>query len=317
MAFLTPLASLVALAVVVPLVANVVLERRAGRVAAHLGLASAPLRTRIGLPVAITLIAALLGVAAAQPVISQTTRLLARTDAEAYVLFDTSRSMLAKNAYTSPSRLSRAKTIALELFPRLGDVPIGIASLTDRVVPHLFPTVDRQVFAATLRDSIGIQRPPPLGSESVATDYGTLGDIVTDNFYKPQTKKRLLIIFSDGESRLFDYAGLHRALHEANIHVLLVHEWSPQDRIFLGPGTTDPGYRPDPKGNVYARRLAEAGDGSVVRPDASAVEAAANDFLGRGRTVSLREQRTRKALAPFVALAALLPLGFVILRRNV
>jgi hypothetical protein len=40
-------------------------------------------------------------------------------------------------------------------------------------------------------------------------------------------------------------------------------------------------------------------------------------FLGTGPHTTIREQRTRISLGPFVALMALLPLGFVLLRRNV
>jgi hypothetical protein len=40
-------------------------------------------------------------------------------------------------------------------------------------------------------------------------------------------------------------------------------------------------------------------------------------LVGTGPHTSIREQRTRVSLGPYVALLALLPLGFVLLRRNV
>jgi hypothetical protein len=40
-------------------------------------------------------------------------------------------------------------------------------------------------------------------------------------------------------------------------------------------------------------------------------------FVGTGPHTTLREQHTRISLGPYVALMALLPLGFVLLRRNV
>jgi len=40
-------------------------------------------------------------------------------------------------------------------------------------------------------------------------------------------------------------------------------------------------------------------------------------LLGSGPHTEVREQRTRVSLGPYVALMALLPLGFVLLRRNV
>ena len=95
MVFLTPLAGLVAILVLVPLAAYGLLERRARRVSRNLRLTPPALRTRLGVPVAITAVAALLGVAAAQPVVSGTRTRVGRDDAEVYFLFDTSRSMLA------------------------------------------------------------------------------------------------------------------------------------------------------------------------------------------------------------------------------
>src|SRR5947208_7458571 len=163
MTFLSPLASLIAIAVLVPLGAHAILERRARRIAGKLGLALPPMRSRFGVALAIAAAAALLGAAAAQPVISSTRTRLGRSDAESYFLFDTSRSMLARRDFGSPTRLARAKRLALHLRQSLGDIPVGIASLTDRVLPHLFPTLDAQVFSTTLRDSVGIERPPPEG----------------------------------------------------------------------------------------------------------------------------------------------------------
>jgi hypothetical protein len=51
--------------------------------------------------------------------------------------------------------------------------------------------------------------------------------------------------------------------------------------------------------------------------DTGALVSAARGILGTGPATKLREQRTRVSLAPFVALSALVPLGFVFLRRNV
>ena len=180
MALLTPLASLVAVAVLVPLAAYALLERRARRVSRNLRLTPPPLRSRLGVPVAITAVAAFVGVAAAQPVVSGTRTRVGRGDAEVYFLFDASRSMLAKRSFGSPDRLARAKQLALGLRQSIGDVPVGIASLTDRTLPHLFPTLDAQVFVTTLRDSIAIERPPPAGTEDLATDFNSLGNIAAN-----------------------------------------------------------------------------------------------------------------------------------------
>ena len=316
MAFLSPLASLVALAVVVPLAAYTLLELRARRVSAHLRLEPPPLRTRLGVPGAIAVVAGLLGIAAAQPVISGTRTRVGRSDAEVYVLFDTSRSMLAKKSRGSSDRLERSKRLALHLRQSLGDVPFGIASLTDRMLPHLFPTLDGDVFSSTLRDAIGIERPPPSGTEPLATDYNSLADAATNDYYKPKVRRRQLVIFSDGESRFFDEVVLGRMLKQGRVRVLFVQVWDPREEIFLKGNRPDPGYRPDPQAPQSAKRVTNAGSGGLIGEDERALVSKAKAFVGSGPETKLREQRTRVSLGPYVALAALLPLGFVLMRRN-
>lgn len=316
MAFLSPLGALIALAVVAPLAAHGLLELRARRVARNLTLALPPVRSRLGVPVAITGVAVLLALAAAQPVISGTKTRLGRADAEVYVLFDTSRSMLARRNSESPTRLTRAKRLAQDLRLALSDVPVGIASLTDRMLPHLFPTLDSQVFASTVKDAIGIEHPPPVGAGPVATDFNSIANIATNNYFRPGIAKRLLVVFSDGESRTFDDLVLTNALRRGHVRILFVHLWDSREQVFLLRNAADPGYRPDAESAREAERVATAGQGEVVGEDGNALRAGAKEIIGTGPATRLREQRTRVSLAPFVALAALLPLSFVFLRRN-
>jgi hypothetical protein len=316
MTFLSPLGALVALAVVLPLGAYALLELRSRRVSERLCLTLPPLRSRIGIPAALAVVAAFLGIAAAQPVISGTHSHTGRSDAQVYVLFDVSRSMLARSGARAPDRLQRAKTLALKLRHGLSDVPFGVASLTDRVLPHLFPTLDPNVYESVIRDAIGIQRPPPSGTEDLATDYSTLGDTGTNNFYGAGVAKRVLVIFSDGESKYFDDALLKKDFQKGNVHVLFVHLWGADEKIYLSRNNVDPGYRPDPQSNQAAGRIAAAGSGAVLGEDSGALVSRAKRLVGSGPHTTIREQRTRVSLGPYVALMALLPLGFVLLRRN-
>jgi len=261
MTFLTPLAALVVLVVVVPLAAYALLELRARRVSRVLKLTPPSFRSRPGIPLAIVAVAALLAFAAAQPVVAGTQKRVGRSDAEVIFMFDSSRSMLAKQSFGSPTRLARAKDLALHLRQSLADVPVGIASLTDRALPDLFPTLDAQVFASTLEDSIGIERPPPSGTEKLATDFGEFGSIGANNYFKPDVSKRLLVIFSDGESRSFDANKLAGKLRAGHVRVLFVHLWDPRERIFLISKADDPGYRPDPASQREAAQVGAAGDG--------------------------------------------------------
>ena len=240
-----------------------------------------------------------------------------RSDAQVYVLFDVSRSMLARSSAGAPDRLQRAKQLALRLRHGVPDVPFGVVSLTDRVLPHLFPTLDPNVYESVVRDAIGIERPPPSGTQDLATDYSSLGDVGTNNFYGAGAAKRVLVIFSDGESKYFDDALLKKDFDKGNVHVLFVHLWGPDEKIYLGRNNVDPGYRPDPQSNQAVQRIAASGGGEVLGEDPGALVSRTKGFLGTGPQTSIREQRTRVSLGPYVALMALLPLGFVLLRRNV
>ncbi|MFL5982915.1 MAG: hypothetical protein ACJ74D_13270 [Gaiellaceae bacterium] len=316
MEFLTPLAALVAVAVVVPLAAHALLELRARRVAERLGLEPPPLRSRLGVPGAIAVVAAFLGIAAAQPVVSGTRTHTGRADAQVYLLFDVSRSMLARESLDAPTRLERAKQLASTLRGAVPDIPVGIASLTDRALPHLFPTLESDVFSSTLEDAIGIERPPPAGTGDLTTDYNSLGTTGANNYFRPSVRKRLVVIFSDGESRFFDDQQLHKDFEQGRVRVLFVHLWEASEKIYLPGGKVDAGYRPDPQAAASAERVAAAGSGEVLGGDSGALIGSVKSFVGSGPQTKVREQRTRVSLGPYVALAALLPLGFVLLRRN-
>src|SRR5438105_10229239 len=95
LAFLSPLAVLVAVGVALPLAALVVGELRARRARALLGLAPPSLAGRVAPVLALALLATLVGIAATQPVIRTVRAQRVRTDAQAVFVVDTSRSMLA------------------------------------------------------------------------------------------------------------------------------------------------------------------------------------------------------------------------------
>ena len=76
----------------------------------------------------LTPLAGLFALAAMQPVLELGRERAEREDAELYVVFDTSRSMLAAAAPGEPNRLARAEELALRLRARIPLVPVGIAS---------------------------------------------------------------------------------------------------------------------------------------------------------------------------------------------
>ncbi len=166
-------------------------RRRAAQVRRTLRLEQPARRPWGLLAVCLAAVPVLVGVAAAQPVITSARTVPQRSDAEVFIVLDTSRSMLASAASGEPARFERAREEALALQAELPGVPVGIASLTDRVLPHLFPTVDQRVFRETMREAVGIERPPP--STSFGTNVTTLdalGAVPTLNFFTPRAKRR-------------------------------------------------------------------------------------------------------------------------------
>jgi hypothetical protein len=259
----------------------------------------------------------LVGVAAAQPVVTSARTVPQRSDAEVFVVLDTSRSMLASDGSGEPTRYERARDEAIELQRRLGDVPVGLASFTDRVLPHLFPTVDERVFRDTVMNSMGIERPPP--STSFGTNVTTLdalGVVPTLNFFTPSVKRRALVVFTDGESQPISGVLSSDFARKPVVHVTFVRVGDVHERIYTS-GVAEAGYKPDPASSATLTAAAGAVHGRIVAEgDVGEVAAGVRQALGAGPTVDRRIEGSRRALMPLVALLAVFPLGFVLLRRN-
>jgi hypothetical protein len=312
--FLTPWAALVAIVVVVPLAALAAAlwrERQARRL---LRLDDPPRGRLPRAAVAVVSAAALLGIAAAQPAIRSTTELPVRTDAETIYVFDTSRSMLAAATRRSPTRLERARTAAIRLRRELAGVPSGVATLTDRVLPDLLPDGRVDVFEQTVGGAVRVDNPPPQTEAPIATSLGALAALGTQNFFSPSARHRLLVVFTDGESRAYDLQATARALRRApGAKTLFVHVWSPGEAVFGPDGRPENGYHADASSRAALTALAEATGGTVVGEGSiGRAGRLARTALGAGpsRQEGLTE-RTR-TLAPWVALASLLPLGLAL-----
>ena len=319
LSFLTPPGGFVALAVVLPLVGALVAERRSKAARRTLGLSAPPLRSHVALAFTALSFFALVGLAATQPVLRLERPVSARPDAEAFFLFDISRSMLAARAADAPSRFARAVDLAVRLRASLPDVPVGVASLTDRSLPHLFPTVDQEAHALVVRRALGIERPPPRDRSVHATDFRSIEALADENYFGPQSVHRLVVLWTDGESRPFDAAALVRKLERHGVALVVVRVWHPDERVFGKDGRPEPAYRPDPESLVELARLARAG-GSVrvfSENDVDAAARAGRRFLGRGPLVEAGTAEPRVPLAPYVALAAALPLAAQLARAGV
>jgi hypothetical protein len=317
LSFLSPEAGLVALVVLVPLAALVVVARRARDLRSLLGLQGRGAALRVGV-FALVSVGVLVGLAAAQPVWAQTRTQPVRTDAEMYFVFDTSRSMLASSGPSGRIRLDRAKDEALDLRQRFPEVPAGVASITDRPLPHLFPSPDEQSFRATVERAVAVEQPPPISFfRTKSSTLATLSAVATRGFYAPSTRRRVLVVLTDGESRPFDAAALGIVLRRGTgIKPLFVHVWQKGELVYTN-GAPEPNYRPDPSSSAFlAHTASAAGGASFDEHDLSAAAAAIRRDLGSGPTRAAQASRAELALGPYVLLASALPLLFLLVRRE-
>ena len=255
---------MLALVVVVPLVALALVVRRAARTRRVLTLTPRSGR-RLILPVtAMVLTALLLGLAAAQPVLARETRLHVRTDAEVFVALDVSRSMLARRTQNGPTRLDRARGLALHLRSELPGIRVGVASITDRILPHLFPTADDDVFRTTLYRSVDIEQPPPRSQYAInATSFDTLTDVATRRFFSPTAKRRVLVVLTDGESVPITAARIGRVFaRRPAIKTVFVQVWDPKEHVY-GTSGPEPQYHTDATSRAILEALAVATGGAV------------------------------------------------------
>jgi hypothetical protein len=310
---LTPYAALVGLLGALPLAAWAGGRRRGARVARALGLpASVPGDWVV--PAALVLVSALVALAAAQPVHARTQSRAVRTDAQALYVLDTSPSMLAAAGPGAQDRLEQARRIVLAMQAATPEIPAGVASFTDRVLPDLFPSADAAAFASTVTAAIKVNEPPPRDTHVKATSFAALGDAVHSGFFAPGASRRVMVVVSDGESRTFDAQALARAFasHPAT-SLVAIRVGTSRDRIWRG-SSANPGYTPDPGA---ARSLsALTGATGTLAPDAAAGARAVRAAVGEGRATRQGTTSGRTALAPYVLAFALLPLAGLLLVRN-
>jgi hypothetical protein len=315
--FLTPVAGLVALLVAVPLAALLLTERRVSEVRRALRLPK-PGASRPVAAIALVVLAALLGLGAAQPAVDTTKDRLARADAEVFVVIDTSRSMAAASRPGAETRFQRAQDAAVYLRSQLPEIPVGLASLTDRALPHLLPTVSRTAFETTVERTMGVDRPPPLQRENlVASTFDALRALPTRNFFAPHATTRLVVYLTDGESRVFNPRRIRAAYRDDGTGLLVVRFWRKGERVFRRDGSPEYDGPLEQHSARGAETLARAGGGRPFDEDElDDVAAAAQRFVGEGEARPLGEDVTRTTLAPYLFLGAFVPLGFLLWRRN-
>ena len=314
MAFLTPIAALLALAALLPLGAWAAGRRRAGTVRRALGLAPPPAARSWRAP-AIAGALALLGLAAAQPALTHTSHVRERSDVQALFVIDTSRSMAASATPRSPIRLERAVATAVRMRAAIPDVAAGIATLTDRVLPDLLPVPDVAGFDAVAARAVAIEAPPPSGTSVRATTYTALDQIASGNYFDPHASRRLVVLLSDGESNPIDAGSIAQALSPARgYRFVAVRFWHPNDAVYDTDGKPETAYRPDPLGRIVMDGLAGALGGRAF--EESGVGAATSYLRGLAGSGPTTPSRTlavsRHPLAPYPAALALVLLALAL-----
>jgi hypothetical protein len=315
--FLSPHAALVGLVLLVPLTALVLRDRRDGRVRKTLGLAAPGRRSHVVVVGAWVVVFGLLAAAAAQPVVRIESTVATRTDAQAFFVFDITRSMLASRGVDSPQRIDRAIETALDVRRGLADLPVGVGSLTNRPLPQLFPTADQDAFQLVVRRSIGVNRPPGTkrGLFGLSTDFTALEAFATDNYFTPDAVRRLVVLFTDGESRAFAPRDLVQKLQKGGVDLIVVRFWNRDERIWQANGRPEPEYRPSSFTLPAVDDLAALTTGGRVfqEDETAAIVAAAQGYVGRGPTVPVAAPGHTVSLAPYAVLAACIPLAFLLL----
>jgi hypothetical protein len=345
LSFLTPEALLLCGAALIPVGVLVMIARRQQRVARALRLG--PESPRWAVPAAALTAGACmaLGVAAAQPVLWTTTTRTVRTESEIVLVVDVSRSMLASARPGGASRLDRAKRLAGRLRAAAPDVPAGISGLTDRVLPYLFPTVDRGVFTATLERSVEVDTPPPQAVATVVTSFATLPSLVRDGYFSRRAKHRTCVLFTDGETRgTGDDTGDGGSLPSlgggslpllgggssgsgdvatgavdaqalggpGGCRLVVVRVGDADERIYDANGVVEAGYRPEPSASSAVEQLARSAGGTAFTEDeVSRASAAVRGAAEIGPSHPVGFESSVRRLAPFFAgIAALLVIAF-------
>lgn len=314
--FLTPLAALVGVVGVAAVLAHLATRRRSRVVNAALGL-DQPGRRQAVIDVGLfASVSALIALACTQPVVSSSARLEGREGAEVYVVMDITRSMLARRAPSEPTRLERAQALAKEIRASVPDVRVGVVSLTDRVLPHLFPTLSANTFAAVVDRAVGIERPPPDRRTQRATSLNALGDLGKAAFYDVLSNRRVAVVLTDGETLPVDLVTLRRRVLETRVAMVFVHVSHPGERVVASDGRPDPTYRPDPTALRSLRTVAGAVEGALYsEAESEEVTAAISRMVGAGALVEQGRELHPRELAPYLIALTGIPLLLLARRR--
>jgi hypothetical protein len=205
-----------------------------------------------------------------------------------------------------------------QILPRFGDIPVGLATMTDRVLPNLMPTTNDALIERTIHQSIGINEPPPsVVYPGKATNLSALFPLPTYNFFSVAAQKHsILVVFTDGESPPLQPGVGYDLAQQLTIPPLFVHTWAASERVYEH-GRIDPRYQPDPQSEAVLQQFAQATRGKVFSEnDLSALVQRIRTEAGPTRKQTALLGFERVALAPWFLLGGVIPLAFLLWRRN-
>jgi hypothetical protein len=168
-----------------------------------------------------------------------------------------------------------------------------------------------QGFDGVVQRAVRIESPPPRASAVRATSYGALADIVSGNAFAPTATRRIVILLTDGESNPVQSGGLAGRLAAGRgYRFLSIRFWQGNESVYGAEDKAEAAYRPDPSGRTTLRDLAAAlGGRSFEENETAAAAGYLRSLAGNGPSVRVAgTDRNRVALAPYLALAALLGL---------
>ena len=309
--FLTPRAALVGVAFAVPLVVLVATRSTGARALTTLGLRRPGLLARLGRPVGLVALAVLVAATAAHPAVRDTAVTPVRADAELYLTFDVSRSMQAASAPRGSKRLVRARSLGRAVHAALPGIPTGVATLTNRLMPLLFPTGDTRSVNAVIDGSVLSMQPPPvIYTTARESSLAALTLAADRSYFNPTARKRVLVVFGDLDSDFFSLQGTLRLLRKHRIEPFLVRVARPGERVFTAAGRP---YAYVPASTVTVDALRSAGWHAFEEGDRVRLVTEIRSYLGRGPVQPSGLIESERSLAPLCAVAALVVAALLLL----
>jgi hypothetical protein len=316
--FLSPSAALIGLAVVLPVLSLALAQSRARFARAALRL-PVPATRLWPIVAALAALSILLALGAAQPVFERERTHVIRPDAEAFFVFDTTRSMAAAGSPGATTRFERAVSLATRLRSAVPELRVGVATLTDRVLPHLFPTSRADSFQAVLDGAVGIERPGSVQrGNAVGTNLAALVVVPRTAFFGPAGRRRVLVVFTDAETRPFNPVELRIEYRKSPISIALVRIGNEGERVFGKSGAPDPNYRPQLGVTGEMATFAAATRARTFdEHDLGRLTGFVRRSMGTAGPRTTAKEADPTPLAAWAFGAAFFPLAFLLWRRNV